>query len=165
MDSTFAIDQNTLIIGIAAVVILYILLKIASKVIRLIGVIAVVALGYFFWNGGTVDDLKEEVVQALFKEQDINQLLSTYCEGSKADGFKCECIVKPVYEDLTSRLSAEEIAALANDEQARIAQIRQSMRNQGSTIRSCIVKEKGGEYWDKVKGVIEVAGDQLKKEQ
>ncbi len=165
MESGITIDQNTLILVVAGVIILAILIKIASKILKFVGVILVIAFGYFFWQGGSIEDLKDMSVKGLFKEKDVTQLVNTYCNGTEDNSIKCDCLAKPIYEDLSSRLSAEELQALANNEEERIAQIRQSFKNKGAEIRACMVKEKGGAYWEKMKGAVEAASESLKEEE
>lgn len=164
MNTGITIDQNTLILAVAAIVVLYILFKIASRILKLVGIFLVIAFGYYFWNGGTAEELKEMGVQTLFKEADVTKLVDTYCSDGQENSLKCDCLAKPIYQDLTSRLSAEQLQSLATNEEERIRQIRQSFRNKGSEIRACFVKEKGGAYWDKLKGAVEAANESLKKE-
>ena len=163
MDSGISIDTNTLVLIGAGALILYILLKIASKLLKLIGIFLVIALGYFFWNGGTAEELKGMGVQALLREPDVTRLVEAYCSGDQSSSLKCDCLARPIQEDLTSRLSPEELQALTANKGARIRQIRQSFRNKGEEIRSCMVKEKGGEAWDRIKGALKSASENLNK--
>lgn len=165
MENGISIDQNTLILIGAGALVLYILIKIASRLLKLAGIFIVIALGYFFWNGGTADELQGMGVQALFDESDVTKLVETYCSGGQANSLKCDCLARPIQEDLTSRLSAAELSALAGNEAERIRQIRQSFRNKGAEIRACMVKEKGGDAWDKIKGAVEAASESLKKQE
>jgi hypothetical protein len=164
METPFSIDQNTIILMGCAALAVYVLLKVASKLLRGGLLVAIVLLGAYFWNGGTVDDLKELGTHALFRERDLTRLIDRYCDGSKENSLKCDCIVRPVQADLLSRFSEAELLAMANDEEARIEAIRQSMRNQREAIRACVVKEKGGDYWDRIKNAVEAANAELKKE-
>jgi len=92
-------DTNHIIIAVVAIVVLFLIIKFAKKVIKFILVtLLVVGLGiyaFLFLNGiDSIDDLHNK-----------------YCENlsERNDSLKCVCIVQPIEEDFQNRFTQEEI--------------------------------------------------------
>lgn len=145
---------NLLIVGAVILIGGYILLKVASKIIKTVLTLALVGLAIYFWQGGTVDGLKSAGVKTLFnKKTTISGLLDQHCSAQKAEKVKCLCIAEPVYADLTSRLSGSDISAIDQDSDRVQEEIRTSLKNKQKEIRNCLVKNKGSQYMEALKDV------------
>ncbi len=142
---------NGLITVLAIVGAAYLIFKVASKLLKAVGLILIVALGWFFWQGGTVDDLKAKGTNVIFGKTPLMELNSRYCEGDKAEKTKCECFVTPVNDDLRERLSLAEIKAADADPAKRLEELRKSMRNQNKAIKDCLIKNKGAKGVNQMK--------------
>jgi hypothetical protein len=110
----------------------------------------------YFWQGGSVSDLKDKSVEALFKDATIETMLGQYCPATaeEPDDVKCLCIVRPVHSDLTARFTEKEIREIDQDDARIQAEIRKSFSNKKKEIKNCLVKNKGSEYLDKMKDVF-----------
>ena len=138
----------------AVILVVYILMKVARTVLKFVLTIAIIALAWYFWQGGTVDGLKLKGVEQVFKDTSLSNMEEDLCQGEKADKLKCQCIVMPVKEDLESRFSQEEMQRMDTDEEIVKEEIARSIKNQQKEIRSCLVKEGGGKYMNLLKGIL-----------
>ncbi|MCD4792818.1 MAG: hypothetical protein K8R54_06280 [Bacteroidales bacterium] len=97
-------DTNLIIIIAIALVLFFLIIKFAKKLIKfvliLILLIGLGIFGFLYFN-----DISN-----------INDLHAKYCDNlsDKKDSLKCVCIVQPVEEDFTTRLSKEEIDNMNN---------------------------------------------------
>jgi hypothetical protein len=157
MESTAINPINGLIVVTALVAAGIILFRIASKVFKVVGIALVIGLSYYFWQGGTVSELKDESISGLFHNVPLQSLEDELCVGAKADRVKCDCIVEPVTQDLRERLSASQLAKASADPGQRVAELRASMRNRRKEIRQCLINNKGGDLLKKFAHVVEEA--------
>lgn len=155
METSFSEPTNLLLLGVAVLVGGYLLFKIASKVLKTVLLLAIVGLVIYFWQGGTVDSLKDTSVRTLFnKRTTISGMMDQFCADEKAEKVKCLCIVQPVHADLTGRLSASQIAAIDQNSDQVQEEIRVSLGNQQKEIRNCLVKNKGSQYMEALKNFV-----------
>ena len=134
---------NIIILVLAAIGAIYLIFKVGSKIIKTVGLILILALGVFLWQGGTVDDLKLKGIGTLFGDTPISQFESKYCGGdSQDDRTMCDCVAQPIYQDLKSRYSSGELSALDLDKSKRKEAIKESMKNKQGEIFSCL-KDRG----------------------
>ena len=146
--------QNTLIAVLVAVAIIFILFRVAKSVFKIVGTLLVLALAFYFWQGGTVAGLKDKGTQAIFKDANLSNMMQMHCQGDKADKAKCTCVIGPVFQDIHSRLSSTEIS-MANQDSERIeSEIQTSMKNKKKEIRKCLVNNSGGQVLDQLKGIL-----------
>jgi hypothetical protein len=157
-----ALDQNTLILVVVAIVALYILVKVASRVLKVIAIVLIAGLGWYFYQGNSFDDLKGDALRALVGNTKIEDYPTKFCTEDKKDNFRCACIAQPVYLDLKSRLSDTEIANLENDREAKIEAIKQSILNRQEEIKAC-GGEKNKVLTDKIMLFVKGAGESVKK--
>jgi hypothetical protein len=143
------------------------IVKIASKVLRTVLSLALVALGIYFWQGGTWQDLTRTGVDALFAGDQLTTFYADNCPGDEAGSDKCECLVSPVWEDLQSRFTPEEMAAIDQDEAQVQAELKASLKRQSKTIRACMLARKGPkaketatDWWHTLKDWAEENGEQ-----
>ena len=153
--SSLTENPTNSIIAIAVVIALvYIFFRVAKSAIKLLLTVVVLGLAFYFWQGGTVDDLKGKGTQAIFKDADLSNMLQVHCQDEKADKAKCKCVIDPVFKDIHSRLTSSEIAQANQDPQQIEAELRNSMRNKRKEIRKCLVNNSGGKVLDQLKGVL-----------
>jgi len=138
----------------------YMLFKVASRVLKVVGIALTCGLAWYFWQGGTVSGLKDESIKTVFKQAPLTALEDNLCLGQKADRIKCECIVQPVAQDLTARLTRKELSAVSASPEERVTELRKSMRNRRREIRQCLVNNKGGEFLQKFGDVLEAAASE-----
>lgn len=156
-------NSNLLILILSTASVVYILFKVGQKIVKGILVLIIAGLAFYFWQGGTVDELKGKGIQSLIDQSSLVNLRQNNCAGDKADNTKCLCIIGPVEEDLRSRLSSSEMRTLDLDAQLRKKEIRSSMSNKQKEIRQCIINKKGPEYWNGMKGIWERLKDATEK--
>lgn len=157
-----ALDQNTLILVVVAIVALYILVKVASRILKVIAIVVIAGLGWYFYQGNSFDDLKGDALRVLVGNTKIEDYPTKFCTEEKKDNFKCACIAQPIYLDMKSRLSDTEIANLENDREAKMAEIKQSILNRQAEIKAC-GGEKNKVLTEKIMNLVKGAGDSVKK--
>lgn len=157
-------NSNLIILILSAGAIIYILFKVAQKVLKAILVLAIAALAFYLWQGGSINELKGKGMEALIDQSSISRLEENNCEGDNSDKTKCLCIVGPIKEDLSSRLSISDMASIDLDKELVRKEIRISLKNKQKDIRKCIISKKGPEYWDGIKGAWEKLKDVVEKE-
>jgi len=157
-------NSNLIILILSAGAIIYILFKVAQKVLKAVLVLAIAALAFYLWQGGSINELQGKGMEALFDQSSLSQLEENNCEGEDADKTKCLCIIGPIKEDLSSRLSISDMTSIDLDKELVKKEIRTSLKNKQKEIRKCIVNKKGPEYWDGIKGAWEKLKDAVDKE-
>jgi len=145
---------NLAIVAAAFLVIIYILFKVASSIFKFILVAGVIGLAYYFWQGGTVDELKDSGIEVIFKDANLSNMKAIHCDGTDSDRAKCTCIIEPIYDDLHERLSREEIARINASADAVKEELRKSMKRQRKDIRKCLIDNQGGKLIDQLKGFL-----------
>ena len=146
--------QNSLIAVLVALALIFILFRVAKSIFKIVLSVVVLGLAFYFWQGGTVDGLKDKGTQAIFKDADLSNMMQVHCQEEKADKIKCECVIGPVFQDIHSRLSSSEIAQANQDPQRIEEEIQRSMKNEKKEIRRCLVNNSGGKVLDQLKGVL-----------
>ena len=146
-------NTNTLILIIAGLAVVFILFKIAQKIIKFVLLAVIIGLAIFFWQGGTVSDLKGAGVNSLFGDSNMQTMMDDHCAGEKAERVKCSCIIEPVYQDLSNRLSASEIAEANRNPDRMEAELHKSVSALQKEISLCLTKEKGTDYLKKLNGL------------
>lgn len=156
MESLQQIPNFNMIIMIAAgVVIGLILFKVAQRILKTVLILAVVGLAYFFWQGGTVDELGQESIDLFFKESSVARMVSVNCPDEKAEKAKCDCVVIPTQEDLQDRFSRSEIRDLDQNWDDLKREIGKSMKENQNEIRKCLVNNHGKKYVEKFSDLVE----------
>ena len=159
-------NTNTLILILAGLAVVFILFKIAQKIIKFVLIAAIVGLVIYFWQGGSVASLKGAGVRSLFGDSNIQTMMDDHCSGEKAERVKCSCIVEPVYQDLTQRLTPTEITEANTNAQRMEKELEKSISSLQKEISLCLTKEKGTDYlnklngfWNKVKEAAQESSD------
>lgn len=148
---------NALIMILALIGGGWLLFKVASKLIRTVGVILIALLVWYFWQGGTVKGLQDKSIEALFGDTPIGGLHEKYCKTGKEDRVRCACVVKPVYDDLLQQHGAEKVLALDRDPDARREALQASTRRVSAQIRNCIVNQKGAQGAEELRKLLDEA--------
>lgn len=148
-------NTNLIILFLSGAAIVFILFKVAQKVVKTVLTLAILALAFYFWQGGTVEGLKGKGIQTLIRQSSLTNLEANNCEGEKADKTRCLCIIQPLKEDLEARLSYSEMQEIDKDKERVKVEIAKSLGNKQKEIRNCIISKKGPEYWNGIKGFWE----------
>lgn len=153
-DSVAQHPLNALIALAAISLILFILVRIARTVVKLVLTLIVLGLAWYFWQGGTVQGLTDKAVDQIFKETTLTTMESDLCQGPMADKGNCRCIVYPVSQDISSRLSAREMAEFDQDPERVREEIKKSIKNKQKEIRKCLIDEPGQRYLEELKELL-----------
>jgi len=118
--------NNLLAVGLFILVIVLVIKLITRFAFRVFGiaVIAVAGVGYlYFYTNYFEEHQDNKIVQTIEKHIDVVSLKefeTKHCLGgemTRSDSIKCECIVKPLLDDLRSKYSEKELEELlANKE-------------------------------------------------
>lgn len=126
-------DLTDIIIIVVGIILLILVLRfIAKNILKIIGVlIIIVVFGYFllFYKGGLLDLGNKDFI--------LNELKEKYCV-EQIDEIKCECIIEPLFNDITSQYSLEELAELQKDKTKSLEIIFKSLRDNRAEIKSCL---------------------------
>ena len=141
-----------LIIGVVIVAVIIIIVKIAKAIFKFVLVVAAVLVGLFIWNNLSVEEVKEEGIEAVFKNKTISEM-PELCATKET--IKCKCIIEIVHADITERLSKREIRKTDKDPQAVMEQIQISLRNKKKEIKKCLLENEGQKLLNGVEKVIE----------
>jgi len=134
---------TTIIVIVVAILAIYIAYKFAKKIMKLVFILAVLigASAYIYFG---TDYFKDAKSKELGKNISVENLLKVYCKPDMraSDQLKCDCIIRPLHNDLVKRLSPDEIANLTGRKVLFIKEILVSYKNQRDTIKSKL-KERG----------------------
>lgn len=131
---------DLLLIAAAALVVIYILSKIAKSLLKIAAVLALVVLIYMIWTGKSPDQLLEPGIKAVFQDKNVDELYAEHCAVDKRDKALCICVVEPVYRDLHERFSLRELRRFDRDQLAEETLV--SYRSEQDGIQDCL-KQKG----------------------
>lgn len=152
-----SLSENPINIAItvgAIILVIFILFRVAKTLLKVVLVVVVLGLAYYFWQGGTVSGLKDAGIDLVFKDANLSDMREKLCEGEKADKAKCSCIVEEVHRDVEVRLSEDEIAQ-ANQDKAKIREeIRKSMKGRKKEILDCLKQNQGEKYMKLFQGLL-----------
>jgi hypothetical protein len=92
-------DTNLIITGIIAIVLIFIILKFAGKIFKIIFIFLLI-IGLFIMGYLYLNDIRS-----------MNDLHARYCNNptDKKDSLKCVCIVQPIEEDFKYRISPKKL--------------------------------------------------------
>ncbi|MEA2042842.1 MAG: hypothetical protein U9N85_09855 [Bacteroidota bacterium] len=147
-------DLSIWVVGLIAVVLLIILVKLVAKnAIKVAAVVVgIAALGIYLFVvfGNANEDIKFAEVLTEYTLEDLSNL---YCntDMSETDIIKCECIVQPLLQDMKSRFSNEELNNLRERRIKYAAEIAKSYKNQKENIKAKLKKENSLHLLDEIK--------------
>lgn len=128
--------ENIIILGVVivlAVIIIRFVTKILAKIVAFLIMTAVILYALFYWDGGIIALGNEDFM--------LYELEKKYCEEKK-DTVKCECLVRPLIDDIESRYSAEEIQKFRKNKIKSINIITGSFTENYESIRQCFKENK-----------------------
>jgi hypothetical protein len=142
-----SLDIPQLIIFILAIIGgIWVVVKIGGKIIKTVVVLAIIALAaYLFLFDGSISDLKRGGTKLMFSGATLSGLEERYCSLGKEEKYKCECIARPVAEDLKRRLTEEQMREIDRDKSRIYDELHTSMGNKRKEINDCLIKNKGAE--------------------
>jgi len=131
-------EYSTIIIGFVAVVVIFIIIKIAiSKLIKILVIVLILAglTVYGFFKFGSANESISFV--KIFTEYSVDDMKDLYKNGkmSKTDSIRYECILQPISDDLHSRFSENELNELKNHRLKYAKEVFNSYRNKKSLIK------------------------------
>ncbi len=147
---------NVIIVSLAFITVILILKFIVKKLFKIIGFfIVVAALFAYLYTTGVISYNKDNKIMKKVKETvkmdiSLSDLKTKYCSGnlSKDDKIKCECIIEPLYKDLTSRFSNKELDDLKDNKLKLLRVFTETINRNKDEIKKRL-KEKDASYlWD-----------------
>ncbi len=135
--------QNMLLLAVAIIVMVTVFFKVARKLFRIIAFILLGLVVYTLWSGKDLKETVGDTIEATLLRRPIAKMVST-CEGEKGNKAKCECIYLPLYQQLRSTYSDNEIRNLESDRDAKRKAIAEAYRNKKSIVSDCL-KRRGTE--------------------
>jgi nitrogen fixation-related uncharacterized protein len=140
-------DTNLIIIIAIAVVLFFLILRFAKKVLRFILIVilagALALFGFLYLN----------------KIDSIEDLEAKYCEdpSNEKDSLKCVCIVQPIKDDFNERLTKEERNDMGSVEFAKELSV--SMLNKRQIILQKLKENKAENLFDEFKKDLLINGN------
>ncbi len=136
---------NGLIAIVVAIVILWLVFKVARRLFKTVLSIVVIAfiglLVYSMLTGKKMDDVVNSGFENYLTKHPISTLMTDKCQGEKAEKFMCQCIYGPIHQDMTYKYSTTQLNSLESDKSKKKEAVMTSFRNQKANIKACI-KEK-----------------------
>jgi len=137
---------NDLIILIVGIVVAFLILrfitKVLSKLLAFLIVVGGVVYLLFFWKGTGIVKLGNENFI-------VNELKTKYCDAPKeGKNVKCDCIIKPIYDDIHSQYSDQQLMELKENKIKSIRIVYQSIKAHKDEIKDCLKEQKAEGEWD-----------------
>lgn len=123
---------------IAAFIVLRFVVKIIAKIIAFLVILVLIGYLLFFWNGGLLDLGNKDFM--------LNELEQKYCVEQK-DEVKCDCIVKPLINDIEDKYTAEEITQMQERKLKSLRVIVQSLKENKTEIQQCLKERNAEGVW------------------
>ncbi|WNJ18091.1 hypothetical protein [Pontibacter sp. G13] len=137
---------NSLLLFIAAALGILVAFKVARVLLKGVYVVLITLGVMYFWQGGSVDDLKSKAVEALVHQGTLEEVFKSYCDRQTQLDIKCECLLTPIYDDLFERLTPEEIEEANQNKKLRRREVMLSLHIKKEEIKSCYVKRRSRQY-------------------
>jgi len=132
----------TVVIVIVAVVLLFSILKFATKIImKIFGAFFIVAAAVFvlfYWNGGLLNLGNENFM--------LDEMQAKYCNSGQT--VKCECIITPVLTKIKAEYSGEEFTKLQSNKTKSLMVILETLTKNRTEIRDCLREKNALNEWD-----------------
>lgn len=153
------VNNETIILIICMILGIIIIKFLGRSLFRVIGVIVliVIVLIYtYFYTNFFVEHKENKVVHLVENKMQftsIFQFQKKHCQGvmrTRKDSITCECIVTPLINDMTERLSEEEIKTLESNKQLYLKELMTSLKKTQKEIQFNL-KERNAIYlWNKM---------------
>jgi len=128
---------------IVAIIIGFLVIRfIAEVLIKIIGSIIVIGFAVyllFFWNGGLLDLGNKDFMLFELKEK--------YCD-SNYNEVKCNCIVMPIYNEIQTKYTEQQINEFKTNKIKSITIIFETLIHKRSEIHECLKQNNALQAWD-----------------
>ncbi|GAB4337169.1 MAG: hypothetical protein OHK0038_15550 [Flammeovirgaceae bacterium] len=169
--SQFNVDAQSLLIILGAIFIIFLIFRIFKAMLRVVMIVIVLVVALYFIGGGNLQGFKETTqgisnIAKAAKEAGLEEFFNklsldknaNVCEEVRNEA-KCECIYKPLHQDLISRLSPEEIQKATENNDYKMAEIKTSMKNMKQVIKQCLLERNSHDLHKAIDTFVEVTGN------
>ncbi len=150
--------SSDLIVLIFLVILLVLVFKLISEfIVRLVVILLFAGLGYYYvyYHTDFFDKHKDNaIVKVVEKKMDfvsIFEFQNDFCSKknkSRTDEITCECIIKPLVEDLKSRFSDRELKKLQKDKARYLKEILSALKRNKAEILKELDERNARDVWD-----------------
>lgn len=134
--------KEYLMLGIAGVIAVWIIIRIARSLFKFAILGAVLFGAYYIFSSGNADGLINTGLESMLKNTTITQLMDKHCTPENKDGTKCECVITPIYNDLNMKYDKTEMVQLEQNKKKMADEMMVSFKAKRPEIEACI-KNKG----------------------
>lgn len=132
-------DIKTILTIVIGLIVLFIIIKfftkVLAKIIAFVIVAGLILYILFYWNGGIINAGKEKFI--------LYELQDKYCV-EKLDTVKCECIIKPLINDIKANHTTEEILKLKDNRIKAFEILIESLNREKENIKQCLKENDSG---------------------
>lgn len=133
-----------ILVVIGGIIVLILILKFIGQVVVRILTILIVVLFIvyvlFFWRGGILDVGNTDFI--------LIEMQQKYCEGSSYDAVTCDCIIKPLIEEIENEYTNDQIVKLQTDKIQSLTVILKSLNTNKTEIINCLSENNSLEKFD-----------------
>ncbi|MBN1253490.1 MAG: hypothetical protein JXR51_16160 [Bacteroidales bacterium] len=142
---------------IIGIFIIALIIRFVTKMLfKFVGLILVIVLlgGYMYFNTDYFENHQDSVIVKAISEKikikSLNEYQKQYCENqkSKLDSIKCECFIKPIFEDLSSKYSSKELEELYKDKNAYVKAIIGAVKRNQDKIKKLLEENNALHLWN-----------------
>ncbi|MDW8287298.1 MAG: hypothetical protein RMJ89_04435 [Flammeovirgaceae bacterium] len=168
---TFSYDAQTILIVLGVIFVIFLAIRIFKAFMRIIVLILVVIGVFYFLRGGNFSTLKETAkniatIALAAKEAGLEEFFEKLpldknahpCQDVRSE-TKCECIYQPLHRDITNRLSSKELKKLSQDNDLKMIEIKNSLRNVQAEIRQCLLAKNNEDLNKAIERFIQATGN------
>ncbi len=140
------ITEINLIVIIGAILLIIFLFSVLKKIIRtVLVIIAVLGLVYYIFLFSNI--MRPAGEHSKFS---IDNIKEKYCSNmvTHKDSVKCEFIITPIYDDIKSRYTNDELLELERNPVEYFKIINQSIKRNKADIMKNLAKNKEQQIWD-----------------
>ena len=140
------ISTQTIIIAIIALGLLILMIKFFKKIIRTILVLLVIA-GFAFYIYAYSNILRGPDKHAKYSVDFLKEKFCSNMQNSK-DSVKCYLIVMPIYNDINSKYTKEELNKIERNPVEYLRILNHSIKENKKEIMQNLAKNKQEQMWD-----------------
>ncbi|OWY24201.1 hypothetical protein C7N43_05630 [Sphingobacteriales bacterium UPWRP_1] len=134
-----------LVFAIGAIIVIFILMRVARFFFRILFFVAVIAALFYFISGKSISSLfSTPTIEGIFEKTTFSNMYNNTCKGGTATDAKCACIVNVVYNDLKVKYTDAGIKDLDNNKMLLMVEVRSSVKKHAAEMEACL-KQKGSE--------------------
>ncbi|MBN2890689.1 MAG: hypothetical protein JXL97_02370 [Bacteroidales bacterium] len=139
------INTQTIIIAVVALIAIILLVKLFKKILRTILILLVVAgLAFYIFAYSNIFS-----GPGSHKKYSIENLKEKFCSDmqTQKDSVKCELIITPIYNDMKSTYTDEELLALEENPIGYFKALNQAIKRNKKDILQNLAKNKQEDLW------------------